>query len=462
MHSHHFHRSILREYDVRGTMGTSLSDADGYSLGRALASVIKRDGGSRIAVGRDGRLSSPLLADAVVKGITDAGLTALPIGVGPTPMLYFAVQHLAADAGIMITGSHNPPQDNGFKMALRSGPFYGGAIQELGRIAAEGSWASGQGRVEDSPVFDAYVDRLCVDLAGSANVGWDPGNGAAGEVAQALVKRMAGRHAMINADIDGTFPAHHPDPTEDHNLVQLQELVANEKLDLGLAFDGDGDRLGAIDGSGRIVRADQYMLVLAADLLKEVPGATIVGDVKCSQSLFDSVAKLGGQPLMWKTGHSLVKAKMKETGAPLAGEMSGHIFFAHRYYGFDDGLYAAVRLLGAIHRAGRSLKDLIDALPASFSTPELRVPCPEERKFAIISSLVARLKAQGARISDIDGARVATDDGWWLLRASNTQAVLVARAEATSQAGLDRLLSILDDQLRPEGLSLPAIGAPSH
>jgi phosphomannomutase len=454
---HQFHPRILREYDVRGTLGVSLSAGDGYALGRALATKVANQVGAnaRIGVGYDGRLSSPELAQAVVEGIVAAGLVAVPIGLGPTPMLYFAIPHLGLDAGIMVTGSHNPPQDNGFKIALSTGPFYGSALQELGQIAAQGSWRTGQGSIAPAPVFDAYINRLCQEEAGSLRVGWDPGNGAAGQVIEALTKRLGGTHSLINAEIDGTFPAHHPDPTEDHNLVQLQALVRAQHLDLGLAFDGDGDRLGCIDATGRIVRADQFMMVLAADLLAAQPGATIVGDVKCSQLMFDQIAKLGGTPLMWKTGHSLIKAKMKETGAPLAGEMSGHIFFADRYYGFDDGIYAALRLMGALTRAKQSLKSLIDALPVQVATPEIRIPCADEEKFAIIERLVARLQAQGARISAIDGARVATPQGWWLLRASNTQAVLVARAEASSAQGLEQLIAILNTELAHEGLQVP-------
>jgi phosphomannomutase len=443
---HQFHPRILREYDVRGTMGVSLSTADGYALGRALATKVAATAGAgaRIGVGYDGRLSSPDLAQAVVEGIVAAGLVAVPVGLGPTPMLYFAIPNLGLDAGIMVTGSHNPPQDNGFKIALSSGPFYGAALQELGAIAAQGSWRSGVGSIAPADVFEAYINRLCQEEAGALHVGWDPGNGAAGNVVQALTKRLGGVHRLINETIDGTFPAHHPDPTEDHNLLQLQALVAEHKLGLGLAFDGDGDRLGCIDETGRIVRADQFMMVLAADVLRERPGATIVGDVKCSQAMFDEIGRLGGT------------AKMKETGAPLAGEMSGHIFFADRYYGFDDALYAALRLMGALTRSGRSLKQAIDALPIQVATPEIRIPCAEEDKFGIIERLVARLQAQGARVSAIDGARVATPQGWWLLRASNTQAVLVARAEANSPQGLNQLVDILNTELAREGLAIPA------
>ncbi len=461
--AHQFHKTILREYDVRGTMGTTLGEADAYALARALATRTAARGGTRVAIGRDGRLSSPALAAAAVSGVGDAGLEALDVGLGPTPLLYYAVQHLAADSGLMVTGSHNPPQDNGFKMTWRDGPIYGAEIQALGRIAAEGSWASasasGRGSSQSHDVSASYVARLLQEAPSApVNAGWDPGNGAAGAVIDALVAGLKGRHPVINGTVDGTFPAHHPDPTVDANLVQLQALVASQKLDLGLAFDGDGDRLGAIDGAGRIVRADQYMILLAAELLARKPGSSIVGDVKCSRVMFDRIAALGGKPVMWKTGHSLIKAKMKESGAELAGEMSGHIFFKDGYYGYDDGLFAAVRLLAALERLGTSLGDALDQLPVTYATPELRIDCPEERKFVVVADLIARLKASGASVSDIDGARVDTPDGWWLIRASNTQAILVARAESTSTAGLDRLKDILASQLAAVGLTLDGAG----
>jgi phosphomannomutase len=458
---HDFHPNILREYDVRGTMGISLSDDDAYALGRSLASATKDKGGSRIAIGRDGRLSSPALADAALAGVRDGGLVALDVGLGPTPMLYYAVHHLKADSGLMITGSHNPPQDNGFKMAWADGPLYGAAITDLGKRAAEGSWSQGVGSIHQHPeVMAAYVARVLQDAPKKAvNAGWDPGNGAAGAVIDAIVGALPGRHIIINGTVDGTFPAHHPDPTVDANLLQLRALVAAEKFDIGLAFDGDGDRLGTLDARGRIVRADQYMTVLARDVLARNPGASIVGDVKCSKVMFDEIRRAGGNAVMWKTGHSLIKAKMKELHAALAGEMSGHIFYADGYYGFDDGLYAALRLLSALENLGVTLAEAHDALPVTFATPELRIECDESQKFGVISQLISKLKAEGATVSDIDGARVDTADGWWLLRASNTQAVLVGRCESTSAEGLERLMDTLAGHLRPAGLEMPQEGA---
>jgi phosphomannomutase len=454
---HKFDSTILREYDIRGVVGKTLKEVDAFAIGRAFAAVMEEASARRIAVGYDGRLSSPKLEAALVSGLTTSGIDVVRIGLGPTPMLYFAGFHLDVDAGIQITGSHNPPDHNGFKITLRKKSFFGQDIQRLGRIAAEGRFPDGQGTVEDRSVIDAYVERLLEDYDGKKElkVGWDPGNGAAGEALQKLVKRLPGRHVVINGTIDGTFPAHHPDPTEPENLVQLQDLVAKEKCDLGIAFDGDGDRIGVVDGKGRILWGDQLMVILGGDIVKRQPGATIIADVKASQVLFDEIARLGGTPLMWRTGHSLIKTKMAETGAPLAGEMSGHIFFADRYYGYDDALYAAVRLLGILGRSEASIAAMRDRLPQVVNTPELRFPCSETRKFAVVDEVRNRLRHAGADMSDIDGVRVRTPDGWWLLRASNTQDVLVARAEARDEAGLARLKALIAGELAGSGIAAP-------
>ncbi len=453
--SHMFHASLLREYDVRGTTEKTLFEADAYALARSLATATKRRGGTRIAVGRDGRLSSPAMSAAVVRGIVDGGLEALDVGMGPTPMLYFAIQHLKTDAGIMITGSHNPPADNGFKMAWNDGSIYGAVIQDFGAMAKAGDWVSGAGSSTVHDIRAAYVTRLMDGLdVGTMTVAWDPGNGSGGDILTAVLKTLPGTHHVINGTVDGHFPAHHPDPTVDANMVQLQALVHAKKCDLGIAFDGDADRVGAIDAQGRIVRADNLMMLYAEDVLKDHPGATIVGDVKCSQNLFDHIEKCGGKALMWKTGHSLVKAKMKETKSPLAGEMSGHIFFADTYYGYDDGIYAGLRLLAALQRTKQTLAEFADQIPPSFNTPELRIACAEETKFANVATIVSKVKAEGVDVSDIDGARVKTTDGWWLIRASNTGAVLVARAESHSAEGLERLLVALRGHLHSVGLEL--------
>src|SRR3954468_22717685 len=451
--SHRFDPTILREYDIRGIVGETLGEADAEAVGRSFGTILRRAGGKRIALGRDGRESSPALEAALLRGLTGAGVDVVRIGLGPTPMLYYAEAELEVDGGIMITGSHNPGNYNGFKMVLKHRPFFGAAIQQLGRVALDGDWDEGKGIVTEEEVMERYVDRLLQDFDGGAfRIGWDAGNGSGGPVVERLVKRLPGEHHTLYTEVDGRFPNHHPDPTVEKNLEDLKRLVRDKGLDFGIAFDGDADRIGAIDGEGRVIWGDQLLSVLAEPVLQEMPGATIIADVKASQALFDRVAELGGTPLMWKTGHSLIKSKMKETGAPLAGEMSGHVFFAHRWYGFDDALYAAVRLIEAVTRLGRSLAELRDAMPAMVNTPEIRFQVDESRKFAVVDEVLDRLETEGAKVDRTDGARVATADGWWLLRASNTQDVLVARAEAKDQSGLDRLMSQIDDQLAESGL----------
>ncbi|MEX1147904.1 MAG: phosphomannomutase/phosphoglucomutase, partial [Sphingomonadales bacterium] len=419
---HRFTPTILREYDVRGIVGTTLDITDARALGRAFGTMVRRRGGTRISVGYDGRLSSPAMETALIEGLVSTGIDVDRIGLGPTPMLYFSVFANDADAGVMVTGSHNPPDYNGFKMMIGKDAMFGEKIQELGRMAAAGDFERGNGVVRDRPAFAAYMDRLMVDLADPGlghqvpRVVWDPGNGAAGDVVQELVKRLStdhpNGHQVINGRIDGTFPAHHPDPTVEENLVQLQEAVRAGGYDMGVAFDGDGDRIGAVDGDGRVVWGDQLLAILAADVLADHPGATIIADVKASKVLFDRIAEMGGTPLMWKTGHSLIKTKMIETGAPLAGEMSGHIFFKHRYYGFDDAIYAAIRLLLTVSREGGGLKALRDRLPSVINTPELRFDCAEDRKFAVVPEVRDRLAQNGADVDATDGVRVTTEDGW--------------------------------------------------
>jgi phosphomannomutase len=452
--SHIFHPTSLREYDIRGVVGTTLGPADGYAVGRGFGTLVRRGGGSRVAVGRDGRASSPELEAELVRGLTESGVDAVRIGLGPTPMLYYAEAELGVDGGIMITGSHNPADYNGFKMALGHRAFFGADIQKLGRMAEAGDWDSGAGSVSDAAVLDRYVARLMQNFDGGAfRIGWDAGNGAAGPALEKLVGLLPGVHRLLYTEVDSRFPNHHPDPTDEANLADLKALVAREGLDFGIAFDGDGDRIGAVDGEGRVVWGDQLLAILAEPVLRDVPGATIIADVKASQTLYDRIAELGGVPLMWKTGHSLIKSKMKETGSPLAGEMSGHIFFAHDYYGYDDALYAAVRLIRAVTQLGGSLTALRSAMPAVINTPELRFQVDEARKFAAVEEVLERLAAAGADVDRTDGARVSTEDGWWLLRASNTQDVLVARAEAATQEGLDRLVAQIDAQLALSGIA---------
>jgi len=452
--THQFNPTILREYDIRGIVGETLNEADAYALGRTFAAIAREEGARRIAVGRDGRTHSGMLEAALVRGLTEGGIDVMLTGMGPSPMLYFATHHLDVDGGIQVTGSHNPADYNGFKLLLKGRSVFGQEIQALGQRAARGHWSEGAGSTEELDIREAYANRLLEGFSGQAyRVGWDAGNGAAGPILDMLVERLPGQHHIIFSEVDGTFPNHHPDPTVEKNLADLKALVAREQLDFGIAFDGDGDRIGAVDGNGRVIWGDQLMLILAEPVLKEQPGATIIADVKASQVLFDGIAALGGKPLMWKTGHSLIKAKMKETGAPLAGEMSGHIFFKHRWYGFDDALYAAIRLIEAVSQSGKSLTEIMDAMPKSIATPEMRFQVDEVRKFAIVEEVRDRLSAEGAKVDATDGVRVSTSDGWWLLRASNTQDVLVARAEAADEAGLDRLVAQIDDQLAKSGVT---------
>ncbi len=451
--THQFDPTSLREYDIRGIVGKALGPADAVAIGRGFATRIRAAGGTRVAVGYDGRNSSPELEAALVSGLVAGGVDVVRIGLSSTPMLYYAEATLEVDGGIQVTGSHNPPEYNGFKMVHAHAPFFGDDIQDLAALAVSGAWSEGTGEVTEADVLDAYVGRLMAGYAGGAyRIGWDTGNGAAGPVIEKLVQLLPGEHHVIFAEVDGNFPNHHPDPTEEANLADLKRLVAEKKLDFGLAFDGDGDRIGAIDGSGRVIWGDQILSILVEPALREHPGAPIVADVKSSQALFDRITQLGGEPVMAATGHSLMKTAMTRTGAPIGGELSGHLFFAGEYYGFDDAHYAAVRLIRAVHLSGRSLTELRDAMPALVATPDLRFPVEDTRKFAVVDEVIARLTAEGAEMNLTDGARVTTPEGWWLLRASNTQAMLTVRAEATDQAALDALLGDVDAHLAASGL----------
>ncbi len=459
--THQFHPTILREYDIRGVIGETLGPDDARAIGRGFGTLIKRAGGNLVAVGYDGRVSSPILEHALVEGLTATGCDVRRIGMGATPMLYYAEASAEeVDGGIQITGSHNPANYNGFKMVFQGRPFFGADILKLGEMAASGDWVDGTGTTESIEILEEYVERMLLGLAGieesklaALKVGWDAGNGAAGPALELLTQRLPGEHHLLFTEVDGNFPNHHPDPTVPENLEDLRRLVAEKNLDFGVAFDGDGDRIGAVDGEGRIIWGDQLLMIYAEDLLKTHQGATIIADVKASRALFDCVAENGGKPLMWKTGHSLIKSKMKETGSPLAGEMSGHVFFADTYYGFDDALYAGLRLIAASARLGKSVTELRGAMPAMLNTPEMRFQVDESRKFAAIAEVKERLaKATGVEVNDTDGVRVNTPDGWWLLRASNTQDVLVARAESDTQEGLDALMAQIDEQLAASGL----------
>ncbi|MBV8398595.1 MAG: phosphomannomutase/phosphoglucomutase [Acetobacteraceae bacterium] len=457
--SHRFDPTILREYDIRGIVGQTLHPADAFAVGRTFGSVVVRAGGGTVAVGYDGRISSPDLEPPLVEGLRASGIDVMRIGRGPTPMLYFAAFTHKTDGAVMVTGSHNPSDYNGFKMMRGRKPFFGPDITRLGEMAETGDVVEeAKGAERDEDVTDDYVARLLADWDGgdrTLKVVWDNGNGAAGDVLTKLVASLPGEHTVLNARIDGNFPAHHPDPTVPKNLEQLIAEVREHRADIGIAFDGDADRIGIVDDAGHVLFGDQILVILGRDVLKQHPGATIIADVKASQVLFDEIARAGGKPLMWNTGHSLIKAKMAEIGSPLAGEMSGHIFFGDKWYGFDDALYAAVRVLGIIARMDTRLSEVREALPHVVNTPEIRFDCDDRRKFQVVEEVAARLRAEGAKVADIDGVRVLRDEGWWLLRASNTQAVLVARAEAKSPEALERLKDDLVRHLEAMGLRAP-------
>lgn len=458
--THHLHPSILREYDIRGIVGETLTPEDALFIGKAFGTmVLQQSTDRRICVGFDGRLSSPEMEEALVKGLLSTGAEVIRIGLGPTPMLYFAARTLQAAGAVMVTGSHNPANHNGFKFMVGKGSLHGAGIQALGELIEAGKFLNGSGSIHFESFQEQYVATLrhAFDASKSKKnltVAWDAGNGATGKVIESLCKRLPGKHILINTEIDGTFPEHHPDPTVAANLEQLIQTVVAHRCDVGIAFDGDGDRIGVVDPQGRIIWGDQMMVFFARDLLKRHPGATIIADVKASQVFFDEVAKAGGTPLMWKTGHSLIKSKMMETGALLAGEMSAHLFFADEYFGYDDGVYAAIRLLRILATGENSLADMLNSLPIAYNTPEIRIDCQENRKFLVIEEVRERLKVAGIHTNAIDGVRVTTNEGWWLLRASNTQPALVARCEASSAESLERLKHLLKTQLAASGITL--------
>ncbi len=459
--NHQFNNTILREYDIRGIVGETLLEQDATALGKAFGTMVLRNGGKKICLGYDGRLSSPIMEKAILEGLLSTGLDVVRIGLGPTPMLYYSVFELDADGGIMITGSHNPSNYNGFKMMLGKGGCYGEQIQRLGKMSAEGDLEEGSGTSNKLNIFDRYIDRLIedvdIDALEKANltVGWDAGNGAAGDAISAVTKRLPGRHVLLNEKIDGTFPSHHPDPTVAENLVELQEAIADKSMDMGVAFDGDGDRIGAADRGGEIIWGDQLLAILSKDVLADLPGSKIIADIKCSQVLFDHIKLLGGEPVMWKTGHSLIKSKMVELDAPLAGEMSGHIFFKHKFYGFDDAIYVALRLLNTVALESGGLEALRKSLPAVANTPEIRIECDEGRPFVVVDEVLARLRKTDAVVNDLDGARVQSEDGWWLIRASNTQNVIVARCEGKNREALHRVYADLSAQLKLSDVEAP-------
>ena len=455
---HYFHESLLREYDIRGIVNETLFEEDALIIAKIFGTRVLESNGTSVAIGRDGRHSSIKMETALVEGFKSVGVDAYTIGECPTPQLYYATHTLKMGGGIMVTGSHNPPNYNGFKMMLGTRPFFGSDIKEMAKTAATGDYRSGLGKVIKTDVFAKYIDRLLlnINLEKKLSIVWDCGNGSAGPAVEALCKRLPGRHKVLFSEVNGDFPNHHPDPTVKENLESLIASIKSENADLGIAFDGDGDRIGVVDNHGEIIWGDQLLAILAEDVLIEKNGATIIGDVKASKILFDQIAKLGGKPLMWKTGHSLIKTKMNEVDAPLAGEMSGHIFFRDKYYGFDDALYAAVRIIELLDKRNEKLSSIKAKLPRMVNTPELRFDCAEDEKFIVVEKAKNYLKAkENVSVSTIDGVRVSSTHGWWLLRASNTQAALVARCEADTLKNLDIIKQDLQDLLEHIGILEP-------
>ena len=452
---HYFHGSLLREYDIRGIINETLFEEDAFIIGKIFGTRVLENNSSSVAIGRDGRHSSIKMETALVEGFKSVGVDAYTIGECPTPQLYYATHTLKMGGGIMVTGSHNPPNYNGFKMMLGTRPFFGSDIKDMAKTAATGDYRSGLGKVIKTDIFSNYIDRLLlnIDLEKQLSIVWDCGNGSAGPAVEALCKRLRGKHKILFSEVNGDFPNHHPDPTVEENLETLIASIKSENADLGIAFDGDGDRIGVVDNHGEIIWGDQLLAILAEDVLVERNGATIIGDVKASKVLFDQIAKLGGKPLMWKTGHSLIKTKMNEVDAPLAGEMSGHIFFRDKYFGFDDALYAAVRIIELLDKRDEKLSSIRAKLPRMVNTPELRFDCAEDEKFIVVEKAKNYLQNKGnVSVSTIDGVRVSGTHGWWLLRASNTQAALVARCEADTPKNLDLIKKELKDLLENIGI----------
>lgn len=446
--------AIFREYDIRGVTTSNFTAEAVYEIARAFAA--KANG--TVVIARDGRLSSPALSKALADGLTGGGCDVVDVGLGPTPMLYYAAATLKADAGVMLTGSHNPPDHNGMKFVLKGKAFYGADIQQLRKAVQAGSApAAKKGSLAARDIKQEYIGTLVNAYAGTRDmkVAWDAGNGATGEVMAALCKKLPGVHFPLFETIDGTFPNHHPDPTKPKNLADVIAKVTSEGCDLGIAFDGDGDRIGVVDDEGELLGGDQLLMLYAADVLKEKPGATIIACVKSSNALLEEITRLGGKPMLWKTGHSNIKSKMAEIGAPFAGELTGHVFFADKYFGFDDALYAAIRLISYVSQSGKKLSELKRALPTRESTPEIRFHCDDGRKFAVIDEIKTRLTAAKADFLDIDGVRVSTPDGWWLIRASNTEPMLVARCEAQDSSALSRLKEDLRTALSLSNVALP-------
>jgi phosphomannomutase / phosphoglucomutase len=445
---------VFREYDIRGNADRDLDDNFAGDLGRAIGTHLRRNGAKRMTLGRDCRVHSPRLHSALRAGLLSTGIDILDVGMVATPILYFSVYHYDSDGGVMITGSHNPPEDNGFKILKGKATIHGAEIQELRKMIENRDFDSGLGTVEDRPIIDAYIDMAAskTELGPRRfKVVVDAGNGM-GNTALPLLHKLGFDATGIFMEPDGRFPNHHPDPTVEKNVADLKAKVAEVGAEVGIALDGDADRIGVVDSKGRIIWGDQLLILFARSILKEVPGATFVSEVKGSKALYDEIEKAGGRAIMWKVGHSLIKEKMKEEGALLAGEMSGHIFFAHRYYGFDDAIYAAARLCELLTKETRTLSELVDSLPKLYNTPEIRYELSDDIKFDVVKRIVERFKAsaaaEGHEVIDVDGLRVTWPDGWALVRASNTQPALVLRFEAETPERLGEIRKKVESELK--------------
>lgn len=439
---------IYREYDIRGVYDQDFSQADAERIGQAFAALLLEKGGRRAAIGRDCRLSSDPIHEALVKGITGAGVGVVDFGVVPTPVYYYGVRTLEVDGGMMITASHNPPRYNGFKVSVGKDTIFGQEIQKFGQRVAAGGFPTGRAETTRHDITSEYIGFLAqnLDLKRRVSFAMDSANGTAGPVALPVFERLGSPAVPLFAEMDGNFPNHEPDPTKAENMKALAGVVVGQGLELGVGFDGDSDRLGVVDEKGHIIYGDMLMAIFARDILRTEKSGTFVAEVKCSKNLFDDIASHGGTPIMWRTGHSLIKQKLKETGGLLGGEMSGHMFFSHRYLGYDDGIYAACRLLEIVSRANRPVSQFLADLPRMHNTPEIRVDCPDDIKFKVVEQVKKEL-AKDHEIIDVDGVRVLFPDGWGLLRASNTGPLLVLRFEATSPGRLAEIRALVEDTL---------------
>ena len=447
-----FDAEVLREYDIRGIVDKNITTNTAYTIGRVFGNeVLSRLSSNNISVGYDGRLTSPKLFRALSEGLKDSGSIVSNIGICPTPMLYFADYHLNTDAAIMITGSHNPSEYNGFKLVLNKHSFYSDDIQNFQKIVLNNKLNKKQGKINNVEIKDDYVQRILknIFIKKKLKISWDIGNGAMGVIIEELISKLYNtENILLNKEVDGNFPNHHPDPTVPKNMEQLIKSVKENNCDLGLAFDGDGDRLGVVDNLGNIVWADQYMLVLCSEISKLYKNPKIIMDVKCSKVFFDEAKKMGCVPVMERTGHSPIKEKMKELKSPLSGEMSGHICYGDDFYGYDDAMYVALRLIKILSNQEKKLSEIINKYPKTFSTPETRFDVEEIKKFKIIEDIKKRLSDFSGKIIDIDGIRVETNDGWFLMRASNTQNQLTCRVESVTKSGLRKLIKIVEEQLK--------------